>query len=228
MLTFIAEIGLNHNGNFGLIEEMIRKSSFNGANFVKFQLGWRDGPGEINRIDSAQIDRILKLCDLYNIKPLFSIISDDAFDLLSGYDLDTIKIASRTVIENPSLCRKIINKYSKVIISLGFWNKEYLPFQDNNVIYLNCISKYPTDPWDIDINSFNFNSKICGYSDHSIGIEGCLFAISKGARIIEKHVTLDKSDTTIRDHACSATFDEFSVLVQLSKKISYIAKKYEN
>ena len=48
-----------------------------------------------------------------------------------------------------------------------------------------------------------------GYSDHCLGISNCLLAISRGAKIIEKHFTLDKSDTTIRDHTLSATPDEF-------------------
>ena len=48
-ITFIAEIGLNHNGNFGLFFELIKQASFAGADFAKFQLGWRDKEDEINR-----------------------------------------------------------------------------------------------------------------------------------------------------------------------------------
>ena len=223
MLRFIAEIGLNHNGNFGVLEEMIKQSSFNGADFVKFQLGWRDGEGEINRIDSNQIDRIMSLCQIYKIAPLFSIISDEAFDLLNDYEFDTVKIASRTVVDNPGLCDKIIRKYSNVFISLGFCDEGEIPFDGDNIEYLNCTSKYPTDPWETKTSDFVFNSKICGYSDHSVGIESCLCAVAYGATVIEKHVTLDKSNTTIRDHACGATFDEFGNMVRLSKKIAFVA-----
>jgi sialic acid synthase SpsE len=57
-----------------------------------------------------------------------------------------------------------------------------------------------------------------------VGIEICLIAISIGANIIEKHFTLDKSNTTIRDHTLSATPDEFRNLANigrdLEKKIS--------
>ena len=66
----------------------------------------------------------------------------------------------------------------------------------------------------------DFNkSKYDGYSDHSIGIETCLIAISRGAKIIEKHFTLDKSNTTIRDHALSATPKEFKLMVDLGSDI---------
>ena len=40
-IKFVAEIGLNHNGNFDLCHEMIRKAKFAGADYAKFQLGWR-------------------------------------------------------------------------------------------------------------------------------------------------------------------------------------------
>ena len=52
------------------------------------------------------------------------------------------------------------------------------------------------------------------------GIETCLLAISRGAKIIEKHFTLDKSDNTIRDHALSATPEEFRNLVTLGREIN--------
>ena len=63
-----------------------------------------------------------------------------------------------------------------------------------------------------------------GYSDHTLGIETCLIAISRGALLIEKHFTLDKSDTTIRDHVLSATPDEFKNMTILGKEINKLIK----
>ena len=83
-----------------------------------------------------------------------------------------------------------------------------------------CESKYPTHPLDLRKLPKNFNKSIfSGYSDHSIGIETCLIAITRGANIIEKHFTLDKSNTTIRDHSLSATPDEFRQLVNIGNEI---------
>ena len=48
-IKFIAEIGLNHNGNKDLIFELIRNASFSGADYVKFQLGWRGKEDEMNQ-----------------------------------------------------------------------------------------------------------------------------------------------------------------------------------
>ena len=62
-ITFIAEIGMNHNGNFGLLHELIKQAAQSKANIAKFQLGWRDGPEEINNINDDTIELILKLCE---------------------------------------------------------------------------------------------------------------------------------------------------------------------
>ena len=63
-----------------------------------------------------------------------------------------------------------------------------------------------------------------GFSDHTHGISASLIAIARGAKVIERHFTLDKSDSTIRDHAGSSTPDEFKEMVQVGREIS---KLYE-
>ena len=63
--------------------------------------------------------------------------------------------------------------------------------------------------------SFFKNKFHVGYSDHSVGELAIQSCVLLGARIFEKHFTLDKSDTTIRDHALSATPQEFFQMVQI-------------
>ena len=219
--TFIAEIGMNHNGNFDLCFEMIKQAKLSGADIVKFQLGWRDKPGEINRINSKVIRKFIDWTNYFEIELLFSIISDESYKLIKPFNFKKYKIASRTVVDNPDLIKKILKEKKKTIISLGMWNKKKLPFPlKKNISYLWCLSKYPCEPNELKNLPKNFQkSKFDGYSDHSIGIETCLIAISRGARIIEKHFTLDKSNTTIRDHSLSATPEEFKLLVDLGTDI---------
>ena len=89
-----------------------------------------------------------------------------------------------------------------------------------------CKSIYPTAPWELKKFPKKFRSSdILGLSDHSIGIELSLIAISRGAQIIERHFTLDKSDTTIRDHALSLTPNEFKILVDNGKAIFKLLDK---
>ena len=50
-IKFVAEIGLNHNGNFDLCFELIKKAKQSGADIVKFQLGWRGKVDQMNYIN---------------------------------------------------------------------------------------------------------------------------------------------------------------------------------
>ena len=220
-IKFIAEIGMNHNGNFSLCYELIKQAKLSGADIVKFQLGWRDKKGEINQIDNNIIQKLYDWSNYFEIELMFSILTKNALTKIEKFNPKTIKIASRTLKENFPLAEKIVNKNLPTIISLGMWEKSKLPFKKNkNISYLWCKSQYPTEPKDLKDFPKNFKlAKYDGYSDHSIGIEMCLLAISRGANIIEKHFTLDKSDTTIRDHVLSSTPEEFRQMVILGQDI---------
>jgi sialic acid synthase SpsE len=222
-MIYIAEIGMNYNGNFNLIYELIKQAKYSGANICKFQLGWRDKPGEINELNLEKVNQIINWCDYFDVEPLFSIITENAYDIFKKTNLKKIKIASRSLVENYDLVNKIVNENTEkqILISLGMWTKSTLPFKENkNINYLYCVSKYPTLVNDLKSFPKKFDkNNFYGYSDHSLGIENCLIAITRGAKIIEKHFTLDKSNTTIRDHALSATPEEFRILVNLGTEI---------
>tara|TARA_B100000989_G_scaffold124046_1_gene91739 strand:+ start:19895 stop:20581 length:687 start_codon:yes stop_codon:yes gene_type:complete len=220
-MLFIAEIGMNHNGNLDLCAELIRQAKWSGADIAKFQLGWRSGKDEINHISSESLKKIVSICDYYDIEFMTSIISEEALKLSEAVQNKRYKIASRTVKDNPDLARKILSLGRPTFVSLGMWEEDELPFGEfDNVTYFWCKSLYPAYPWNLtDMPKIFNNPKIPGFSDHSIGIEIPLTAISRGATIIEKHFTLDKSDTSIRDHALSATPDEFRMMVNLGRNI---------
>ncbi len=226
-MIFIAEIGLNYNSNVGLLHELIRQAKLAGADIVKFQLGWRGKKNEINHIDDKIIKLIIKISQFYEIEPMFSIFTNEALEMIKKYNFRRYKIASRTLVENFSLAKKIIAEKKETFVSLGFWKKKKLPFKkDLKIKYLWCKSIYPTAPWELKKFPKKFRSSdILGLSDHSIGIELSLIAISRGAQIIERHFTLDKSDTTIRDHALSLTPNEFKILVDNGKAIFKLLDK---
>tara|TARA_B100000519_G_C14260974_1_gene447948 strand:- start:2713 stop:3399 length:687 start_codon:yes stop_codon:yes gene_type:complete len=220
-MLFISEIGLNHNGNFDLAFELIKQAKNSGADIAKFQLGWRDGKDEINYINKDRLSQLKQWCDYFEIEFMVSIFKEESFELAETIDFNYYKVASRTLIDNIELVKKIVATGKKTIISLGMWDKPEVPIKKGkNINYLWCKSKYPTTPWDlVDLPKEFIGSNFVGYSDHSIGIEIPLMAISRGAKIIEKHFTLDKSNTTIRDHALSATPEEFALMTSLGRNI---------
>ena len=58
-----------------------------------------------------------------------------------------------------------------------------------------------------------------GYSDHTLGISACLAAVALGARILEKHFTLDKNTSDFRDHQLSADPEEMTRLVREARQV---------
>ena len=72
----VAEAGLNHNGNLDFSYELIKQAKFAGADIVKFQLGWRDKPNEMNQFDRKRISQLIEWSKYFEIELLFSIISD--------------------------------------------------------------------------------------------------------------------------------------------------------
>ena len=112
-MIFIAEIGLNYNSNVGLLHELIRQAKLAGADIAKFQLGWRAKKNDINYIDDKIIKLIIKISKYYEIEPMFSIITDEALEMIKKYNFRRYKIASRTLVENFSLAKKIIAEKKK-------------------------------------------------------------------------------------------------------------------
>ena len=86
----------------------------------------------------------------------------------------------------------------------------------NKVAILKCTSIYPADLNTLNLNVIHELKKKfkvpIGYSDHSLGIQACLSAVSLGAKIIEKHFTLNKNKKGA-DHKISSEPKEFKKMV---------------
>jgi sialic acid synthase SpsE len=120
------------------------------------------------------------------------------------------KIASRSIYEG-ELINALARTQKPILASLGMWKEDTFPVIENaDVDFLYCISKYPTPLQDVKLDSIDFSQYI-GFSDHTIGITAPLVAITKGAKIIEKHFTLDKAMYG-PDHEGSMTPEELQAL----------------
>lgn len=229
-LQIISEIGINHNGDFRLIEELIRQSAAGGADFAKFQLYssqrvFGDDSRAKNEFTFSQVKNLKEICDAYNIEFFASVFDEEKLQWCIDLDVNRIKIASRTLKKEPSLCKEIIQKNLTTYISLGMWEANALPYLEENVYYFNCISKYPTSILELknNRNFLPYKDNVVGYSDHSYGITSCLHQITKGAKIIEKHFTLCKGMSG-NDHVGSMTIDELKLLRELGDQLFYLTE----
>ena len=91
---------------------------------------------------------------------------------------------------------------------------------NKDVVLLQCTANYPIQDNEANlavINTYRDNFHVLlGYSDHSVGVGAAPFAIPMGAKVVEKHFTLNKG-LSGPDHICSATPDELGELVCLAR-----------
>jgi N,N'-diacetyllegionaminate synthase len=165
---------------------------------------------------------------------LFNFCYQVGIDFISTpYDLESAKFlnklgvkyfktASADIIDIP-LLKYIASTGKPTIIatgmaSLGEIEKAVEVFENSKNLdfaLLHCVSNYPCSNKSLNMRVMNAleNSFDCpvGYSDHSIGFLASVIAVSLGARVIEKHFTLDKMSQG-PDHMASSTPDEFHEL----------------
>jgi 3-deoxy-D-glycero-D-galacto-nononate 9-phosphate synthase len=116
---------------------------------------------------------------------------------------DKLKVASRDLTNLP-LLSALAETEIPIILSTGMAGKKELDDAlvtiskyHNNISILHCVSEYPTKPENANLNTItylikNYPQYTIGYSDHTIGISAPVAAVALGAKIIEKHITLDR------------------------------------
>ena len=100
------------------------------------------------------------------------------------------------------------------------------------ITVLHCNSAYPTAPEDVNLKAMttikNKFGVSVGFSDHSIGIEAAIIAVSLGAKIIEKHLTLNKKSIG-PDHAASIEPNQFKDMVLAIRSVEkYLGNEEKN
>lgn len=226
----IAEIGQNHNGDMQMARDLIRASKDCGADVAKFQVydaralfpkennPWYDYNCK-TELSRAQVDELANECAKLNIEFMASVFDLERVDWLEAVGVKRYKVASRTVLET-ALIERLVATGKPLIVSLGMWGEKAFPVIKSAapVDFLYCISKYPTPLNELRLSAVDFKTH-AGFSDHSIGISASLAAIALGARIIEKHFTLDKS-LYGPDHSGSMTPNELKAMAAYAAEIT--------
>lgn len=144
--------------------------------------------------------------------------------LVDELDLKLIKIGSGEI-NNLLYLKQIAQKNRPVILSTGMCNladveRAYLTLVENGapeVAILHCTSEYPAPVETVNLKAMDTLKEAfkvtVGYSDHTNGIAISLAAAARGARIIEKHFTLDKQMDG-PDHKASLDPIELKAMVE--------------
>ena len=235
----IAEIGNNHEGSYALAEEMIGLAVEAGAGAVKLQTFRTEhyvgleNKDRFNMLKSFELtyndfERLKKVADdagvlfistpfdiqsgmfLNNIVPAFKIASgDNTFYPL----LETVAGFGKPIILSCGLTSLVRLRYAKALIERVWSEKNF----DQKMAVLHCVTSYPVPLSQANLGAIQLLKKELqcqvGYSDHTVGVESAVFAVATGARIVEKHFTLDKKHSDFRDHQLSADPSDLKLMI---------------
>jgi N-acetylneuraminate synthase len=171
---------------------------------------------------------LFEFCRSLNVIPFSSPFDLTAVDFLESLNCSIYKIASLETSDH-ALIKKVAETGKPLIVSTGATTWEELEelvevvkkTGNTNLTLLVCTSSYPANPVDSHINKITKLQKSfgvdVGLSDHTLGIGVSIAAIGMGAKVIEKHLTLRRSDGG-PDAAFSLEPSEFKNLVDEGNK----------
>ncbi len=167
---------------------------------------------EVKRLKSLEInwDKHSKFIDVvksFGVVPLTTCFTHDTLDKISQIGFREIKIASYDCGSHP-LIKRLKSKFDHIYVSTGASFDDEIKITAEILAHdsfslLHCITKYPLEPIDANLNRIHFLQSLCknvGYSDHSdhdnTRSMAMMVAIYLGAKVVEAHFTTKEKSST--------------------------------
>lgn len=161
-------------------------------------------------------------CDENSIDFISTPYDPASVDFLESLGVQQYKIASADLVDL-ELLKRVATTKKPVLLSVGMARlgeiedalQVFSDYERGNLLLLHCVSNYPCSDESLNLRVMKtletaFNYPI-GYSDHSVGSQASILSLALGAKVIEKHFTLDKT-LPGPDQKSSSTPDEFKKL----------------
>ena len=244
-VAVVAEIGNNHEGDPEVAARLIRLMAEHGADAVKLQVYRTEqfvNPADTERfarmrafeLSAEAVRSLAALARDVGVGFVATPLDLESLALIAPL-VDAIKIASGDITFVP-LLRAAAATGRPIILSTGASTLDEIERAlaiirearaegaDEALAVLHCVSCYPTPEEQANLRAIPFLSQrlgiTVGYSDHVLGLDAAAAAVALGARIIEKHVTLDRGWSSYRDHQLSLEPAEVGDLVARIRGIS--------
>jgi len=218
----VGEIGINHNGDVDVAKKLIDVAEAAGCNAVKFQKRTIDvvytpeelaqprenpfGPTNGNlkhglEFGQKEYEEIDRYCREENILWFASCWDVGAVDFIDQFNPPCYKIASASLTDD-NLLKHTRAKEKPVILSTGMSTLEEIDHAvkvlgNKDLIILQATSTYPSNYDELDLNVIPELRKryemLAGYSGHETGIATSVAAVTLGACVVERHITLERS-----------------------------------
>lgn len=251
---FIAEIGINHNGDIQIAKKLIDGAFACNWSCVKFQKRtpdicvpehqkniMKDTPwGKMTYLEykyrvefgASEYDIIDAHCNLKPILWSASVWDVPSVEFLSKYNIPFLKIPSAKLTDK-DLLHASISSGRPVILSTGMSTLEEIDEAVNilesksngDYIVMHSNSSYPAPHEDLNLAVIKTLRKrydcIIGYSGHEFDLEPTIIAIAFGAKVIERHVTLDHNMWG-SDHFASLEIHGMDLLKKRAKDVNAV------
>jgi len=179
-------------------------------------------------VSRGQNLELKQYCIKKGIVFLTTPFDEESLEEIDELSLPAYKVASTDATNLPFL-EKIAKKGKPIFLSTGmsYLSEVRLALEtiyeyNKDVVLLQCTANYPIQNNEANlavINTYRDNFEILlGYSDHSVGVGAAPFAIPMGAKVVEKHFTVDKSSKG-PDHAASLSPEELIDFVNVVRKV---------
>jgi N,N'-diacetyllegionaminate synthase len=212
-IYIIAEAGVAHFGSEDKARKLVDLAVEAGADAVKFQIfdvdqliakslpEWRTRLAA-RQLPYAAFERIQAYCRQSRITFFATAHDEPSLEFLASLDVPVFKVGSGEVGNWPYLAR-VASLGKPLIFSTGMYRPDQIGQAldavrgtgNSQVAVLHCVTRYPTPPEEASLGNIalirdGFNV-VTGYSDHTRGFHIPLAAAALGARVIEKHISLD-------------------------------------
>lgn len=219
----IAEIGINHNGSVALAKKMIDIAVATGCDAVKFQKRtvnvvytkeelakernsvFGKTNGDLKRgleFGKSEYKAIDKYCKSKNILWFASCWDKGSVDFIDEFNPPCYKIASACLTDD-ELLKYTKSKKKPILLSTGMSTMKQIKHAvsvlgERNLIIMHCTSTYPSNADEMNLNVIKtfrkqFDCPI-GYSGHERGITPSILAVALGASVVERHITVDRTN----------------------------------
>lgn len=180
-------------------------------------------------LSNEEFATLKNYCDQFGIGFLSTPFDFKSIEFLCSFNMDYWKVPSGEITNLPYL-EKIGKTQKKVILSTGMSEIDEIRAAvdilekngSSDITILHCNTEYPTPFTDVNLLAMkqieSIFHKAVGYSDHTQGIEIPIAAVALGAKVIEKHFTLDRTMEG-PDHRASLEPDELSSMVKAIRNV---------
>jgi len=234
-VLIIAEAGVAHFGDMGLARELVDLAAEGGADVFKTQFfdveelfaasakEWRDRlrPRNLTLDDAHELK---ERCAAKGLMFMSTAHDESRIPWLQALDVPAIKVGSGERNNTPFLAR-LAALGKPMVLSTGMYDEDDVrealaaisAAGCRELALLHCVTSYPTPDDQANLAAMDRLAEMfpgpVGYSDHTADFLAVLGAVARGARIIEKHITILRDVPNAQDWKVSAGPDNFARLV---------------